>query len=73
MFISTMASLSTFHPEANPALQGDTLFMLPKQSVTSEDQAKSKQVHSTRNKHIFRMLGKATTIASNAVINANSY
>lgn len=26
MFVSTMSALSTFHPEANPALQGQKLY-----------------------------------------------
>ncbi|RKO84369.1 citrate synthase-like protein, partial [Blyttiomyces helicus] len=29
MLISTIASLSTFHPEANPALQGENLYISP--------------------------------------------
>jgi citrate synthase len=43
MFISAIAALSTFHAEANPALQGSDLYV------------KNKKV---RNKQIFRLLGK---------------
>ncbi|KAI8849551.1 citrate synthase-like protein [Chytridium lagenaria] len=56
MLISTIASLSTFHPDANPALQGDGLYMLPK----------IKAAQGARTKAIVRMLGKVPTIAANA-------
>lgn len=26
MFVSTLAALSTFHPESNPALRGDKIY-----------------------------------------------
>lgn len=49
MLISAFAALSTFHPEANPSLQGSDLY--------AEHEA-------ARNKQIFRMLGKIMTIAA---------
>ncbi|KAJ1553623.1 hypothetical protein HK096_007114, partial [Nowakowskiella sp. JEL0078] len=49
MFISSIAALSTFSPDANPALQGSDLFQ--------------KNVQ-TRNKQIIRLLGKTPTIAA---------
>ena len=48
MFVSTMAALSTFHPEANPALAGQSCY----------DDAIA------RNKQIYRILGTAPTIAA---------
>lgn len=48
MFVSTMAALSTFHPEANPALAGQGVY---------------KDVN-LRNKQIYRILGTAPTIAA---------
>lgn len=45
MFISTMAAMSTFHPESNPALVGADIFNDEK----------------IRNKQIKRIIGKATT------------
>lgn len=54
MFISSMASLSTFHPEANPSLAGSNIFM--------NDQK-------LRNKQIKRIIGKATSLAANAYRN----
>ncbi|KAJ3201035.1 hypothetical protein HDU67_001639 [Dinochytrium kinnereticum] len=69
MLISTIASLSTFHPEANPALQGDGLYMLPKvpadRPATPIEQAKIAAVKAARTRAIVRMLGKVPTIASN--------
>mgnify|MGYP000738807590 CR=1 FL=1 len=49
MFISSMAAMSTFHPEANPALHGADLFIKDEK---------------LRNKQIVRILGKAATIQS---------
>ncbi|KAF9976665.1 hypothetical protein BGZ73_008062 [Actinomortierella ambigua] len=49
MFVSGIAALSTFHPEANPALVGSDLY-------TRDDRIMNKQ--------IFRLLGKAPTIAA---------
>ncbi|KAL5665223.1 hypothetical protein ACJX0J_025331, partial [Zea mays] len=49
---SAMSTLSVFHPDANPALQGQDLY-------------KSKQV---RDKQIVRVLGKAPTIAAAAYL-----
>lgn len=51
IMVSTMAALSTFHPEANPALQGSGIY------ATNEK---------LRNKQIYRILGKVSTIAANA-------
>ncbi len=51
MFISTMAAMSTFHPEANTALQGPDIYM-------KDDKL--------RNKQIKRIIGKATSVAANA-------
>jgi citrate synthase len=48
VFISSIAALSTFHPEANP-------------SLTSNDLYKDK---SAMDKQIVRLLGKAPTIAA---------
>jgi len=48
MLISTMAAMSTFHPEANPALQGPDIYKNPHM----------------RNKQIFRILGKLPTVAA---------
>lgn len=50
MFVSTMAALSTFHPEANPALAGQGVY---------EDM-------DLRNKQIYRILGTAPTIAASS-------
>lgn len=49
MFVSSIAALSTFHPEANPALAGQDIY-------------KDLEV---RNKQIYRILGCAPTIAAN--------
>ncbi|KAJ1562634.1 hypothetical protein HK096_006583, partial [Nowakowskiella sp. JEL0078] len=49
MFISSIAALSTFSPDANPALLGSDLFQ--------------KNIQ-TRNKQIIRLLGKTPTIAA---------
>ncbi|KAJ3032620.1 hypothetical protein HDV00_007314 [Rhizophlyctis rosea] len=49
MFISSLAAMSTFHPEANPALQGPDLY---------------KRNHSVRNKQIVRLMGKVPTVAA---------
>jgi len=48
MVVSAIAAMSTFHPEANPAVQGYDLY-------SSDD---------VRNKQIFRLLGKLPTIAA---------
>ncbi|KAK4531692.1 hypothetical protein CCYA_CCYA09G2549 [Cyanidiococcus yangmingshanensis] len=47
--IAAMSALSTFHPEANPALRGSQLYR--------NDQR-------ARNKQIYRLLGKVATIAA---------
>lgn len=49
MFISSMAALSTFHADANPALHGEDLFKDNEKLV---------------NKQIVRIIGKAATIAA---------
>jgi len=49
MFVSAMAALGTFYPDANPALQGA--------EVLVNDKA-------LRDKQVFRILGKAPTIAA---------
>ncbi len=51
MFISAMAALSTFHPEANPSLAGSNCLMDSPSMV---------------NKQVKRIIGKATTLAANA-------
>eukprot|EP00696_Hemimastix_kukwesjijk_P007454 gnl/Hemi2/19430_TR6452_c0_g1_i1.p1 gnl/Hemi2/19430_TR6452_c0_g1~~gnl/Hemi2/19430_TR6452_c0_g1_i1.p1 ORF type:complete len:505 (-),score=108.12 gnl/Hemi2/19430_TR6452_c0_g1_i1:111-1625(-) len=48
MLISSISALSTFYPEANPALQGEQVL----------------QSASARNKQIFRILGKVPTLAA---------
>eukprot|EP01114_Cavostelium_apophysatum_P024313 TRINITY_DN9474_c0_g1_i1.p1 TRINITY_DN9474_c0_g1~~TRINITY_DN9474_c0_g1_i1.p1 ORF type:complete len:512 (-),score=104.69 TRINITY_DN9474_c0_g1_i1:93-1628(-) len=48
MLISSVAALSTFYPEANPALSGSDIY----------------KNHSIRNKQIFRIIGKLPTIAA---------
>eukprot|EP00762_Andalucia_godoyi_P006335 ANDGO_05912.mRNA.1 Citrate synthase len=53
MVISSVAALSTFYPNANPALQGPCLY-------DSKNDARS----SLRNKQLFRILGKVPTIAA---------
>lgn len=52
MVISCLAALSTFYPEANPALQGEKLY---DKNVGGEK---------LRNKQIYRLLGKLPTIAA---------
>ncbi|CAN8254245.1 unnamed protein product [Cochlearia groenlandica] len=52
VLVSAMSALSTFHPDANPALRGQDIY-------------KSKQV---RDKQIVRILGKAPTIAAAAYL-----
>ncbi|KAF5203200.1 Citrate synthase, partial [Thalictrum thalictroides] len=52
LLVSAMSALSVFHPDANPALRGQELYM-------------SKQV---RDKQIARILGKAPTIAAAAYL-----
>ncbi|KAG9292443.1 hypothetical protein G9A89_015313 [Geosiphon pyriformis] len=49
MFISSIAAMSTFHPDANPALAGSDLFIRDEK---------------IRNKQIFRLLGKTPTLAA---------
>ncbi|KAH6561406.1 hypothetical protein BASA50_009503 [Batrachochytrium salamandrivorans] len=70
MVVSTIASLSTFHPEANPALKGEGLYMNPKiaagQQPTDSDVAKIEGAKAARSRAIYRILGKIPTIAANA-------
>ncbi|ORZ33874.1 citrate synthase-like protein [Catenaria anguillulae PL171] len=49
MFIAAMSALSTFDPSGNPALAGNDIYIKDK---------------ALRNKQIFRILGKVTTIAA---------
>ncbi|KAI9098665.1 citrate synthase-like protein [Phlyctochytrium arcticum] len=69
MLIATIAALSTFHPEANPALHGVDMYMKPKagpgKELSAEDQQRDKSAEATRNRAVFRMLGKVSTIAAN--------
>ncbi|KAK9454669.1 citrate synthase-like protein [Dipodascopsis uninucleata] len=51
VFISAFAAMSAFAPEANPALQGQNLYIQNKAAM---------------NKQIIRILGKATTVAAMA-------
>lgn len=53
MLISTLATISTFHPDANPALAGEGVY-------------KNKDIV---NKQIFRLLGSLPTIAANSFRN----
>ncbi|EGF79734.1 hypothetical protein BATDEDRAFT_35262 [Batrachochytrium dendrobatidis JAM81] len=70
MVIATVASLSTFHPEANPALKGDSLYMKPKiaagKNPTAEEAELIKSAETARSRAIYRILGKIPTIAANA-------
>lgn len=50
MFCSTVAALSTLHPEQNPSLAGETVY-------------KDRKL---RNKQIYRLLGNVPTLAANA-------
>lgn len=52
IFASTFSAMSAFAPEANPALQGQNLYINDKAAM---------------NKQIVRILGKATTVAANAM------
>ncbi|CAJ0629905.1 9587_t:CDS:10 [Entrophospora sp. SA101] len=60
MFVSGVAAMSTFHPDANPALAGSDLFIRDEKA---------------RNKQILRLLGKTPTLAAqyNAPQNNLSY
>lgn len=50
MLVSTLAAVSTLHPEANPALAGDKVY--------SDKKMRNKQVH--------RLIGSIPTLAANA-------
>ena len=50
MLVSTLAAVSTLHPEANPALAGEKVYYDKK----------------VRNKQIHRLLGNVPTLAANA-------
>ncbi|KAJ3225541.1 hypothetical protein HDU81_007795 [Chytriomyces hyalinus] len=69
MLIATVASLSTFHPDANPALQGDAMYMKPKAVTTSADERLLAKTVANRNRAITRILGKVPTIAGFAYRN----
>ena len=66
MLIATISSLSTFTPDANPAVQQDPLYVGVKlSSPPTEEEIKEKQrVVDIRQKFILRALGKIPTIAS---------
>jgi citrate synthase len=69
MMIATIASLSTFTPDANPAIHNDkNLYGIPKPTPTSTTNPDPQTEFATknRNKVIFRALGKVPTIASAA-------
>ncbi|KAI8928587.1 citrate synthase-like protein [Entophlyctis helioformis] len=70
MVISTIAALSTFHPDANPALKGENLYVKPRiapgKTPTPEEADRIRKVDETRNATIYRMVGRMTTIAANA-------
>lgn len=64
-----MASMSTFHPEANPALLGSDLYTSPVISKDKESDAhreEKNQKLALMNKQIVRILGKAPTVAAAA-------
>ncbi|KAH8924608.1 citrate synthase [Atractiella rhizophila] len=63
IMMSTFAALGAFAPEANPALAGQRLF-----TYASGAEGKEKQEEALKNmdKQIFRMIGKAITVAAAA-------
>ena len=65
MLISTIASLSTFHPEANPALVSHSMYMKEKRTDRC-DEMQFSRAENYRQKAIFRMLGKVPTIAAHS-------
>lgn len=75
MFIATMAAMSTFHPEANPALQGPSIYNLENKKEGLEldsacgtdlfgESEEDSSAHFLVNKQIKRILGKAITVAA---------
>ncbi|KAL7746539.1 hypothetical protein RI367_008066 [Sorochytrium milnesiophthora] len=75
MVISTLASLSTFHPEANPALVGDALYLSgPRENLASSYKVGTRNSlkppsltdirDHVRSKQIYRILGKVPSIAA---------
>ncbi|KAJ3368555.1 hypothetical protein HDU91_000467 [Kappamyces sp. JEL0680] len=68
MLIATIASLSTFTPDANPAIQRDNMYMIPKcpagTTKTPDMAAQEAYAMQNRVKFIYRALGKIPTIAS---------
>lgn len=64
--IATMASLSTFTPDANPSIVDPGMYMRPKLSSppSADDLEKDAFAIQNRQKFIFRALGKIPTIAS---------
>ncbi len=50
MLCSTIAALSTVHPEQNPSLRGEGVY----------------KVKEVRNKQIYRLIGNIPTLAANA-------
>ncbi|ORZ40910.1 citrate synthase-like protein [Catenaria anguillulae PL171] len=76
MLIAALSSLSSFHPEANPALVGDALYTAgPREqyvpfyklgSLHATEGPTATQVRDhVRNKQVYRILGKLPTIAAN--------
>jgi citrate synthase len=65
MLIATVASLSTFTPDANPAIRSsENLYMLPKSTSTDEDKKQFDFAMANRLKVMYRALGKVPTIAA---------
>ncbi|KAI8893375.1 citrate synthase-like protein [Globomyces pollinis-pini] len=69
MMIATISSLSTFHPDSNPAIQRGSLYSLPVETpgveLSPEDKKQKQFAINNRSKVIYRMLGKIPTIAAN--------
>ncbi|KAI9173186.1 hypothetical protein H9P43_007317 [Blastocladiella emersonii ATCC 22665] len=75
MLIAGLASLSTFHPEANPALVGDALYVSgPREqyleyykvgTLQSAAPSPAEVRDYVRTKQVYRILGKLPTIAAN--------
>jgi citrate synthase len=67
MMIATIASLSTFSPEANPAIVSHGMYMMPKSQNSDPDDLEMNDISlviQNRNKVIYRALGKVPTISS---------
>lgn len=60
---ATIASLSTFHPDANPAIVANDLYMKSKsKEPTSADLHQNKRAEGARQKAVFRMIGNILII-----------